>query len=53
MDQYISEGLPVTRMLVLLRIHGSSNYRKPSLVYLKRGKDLPGQGTSLLEMRSP
>ena len=46
MGQYRSKGLPVTRMLILLRIPGSSCYRKPSLVYLKsRGK--PSRTTDL------
>ena len=46
MDQYRSRGLPVTRMLVLLSIPGSSYYRKPSLVYLKRGRR-PSRTTDL------
>ena len=46
MGQYRSKGLPVTRMLILLRIPGGSCYRKPSLVYLKsRGK--PSRTTDL------
>lgn len=46
MNEYRSRGITVTRMLYLLCIPGSSYYRKPSLVYLKRGRR-PSRTTDL------